>query len=189
MNVLRTRLTADDWVTAGLDALARAGPDAVAIEPIAAALGATKGSGYWHFASRATLLEAVLERWIAVATVNIIDDVNAQGGSPVARLERLLALVTDATITHPGVILTLSHQDPIVRSAVQVVTAQRVDFVAALLRGAGFNASEAERRAVLAYAAYVGYAQLAATVPDKLPSTKRARRALQRTMVNTLTAR
>ena len=184
----RARLTAEDWVHAGLDALANAGPDGVAIEPIATALGATKGSGYWHFSSRAAFLTAVLERWKTTGTDHVIDEIGAAGGSAPERLELLLNHVADATITYPGTILTLAHSDPLVRAAVQAVTGRRIDFVASLLSEAGFSPAEAKRRALLAYAAYVGYAQLAATVPTRLPPSKRARAALQRTMVQTLTA-
>ena len=41
------------WVEEGLRALAAGGPDAVRIEPLAQALGVTKGGFYWHFADRA----------------------------------------------------------------------------------------------------------------------------------------
>src|SRR5215207_10572201 len=52
---VRTRktLTRQDWAAAGLAALVEGGPDAVAVEPVATRLGATKGSGYWHFTDRA----------------------------------------------------------------------------------------------------------------------------------------
>ena len=59
----RESLTAADWTRAALSALARGGLPAVAVEPLAKELGATKGSFYWHFADRQALLEATLELW------------------------------------------------------------------------------------------------------------------------------
>src|SRR5437016_3886063 len=44
----RRTLTRADWIGAALDALARDGLRAVAVEPLAERLGATKGSFYWH---------------------------------------------------------------------------------------------------------------------------------------------
>src|SRR4051812_19567709 len=55
----------DDWLRAARLALHRGGPDAVRVEPLAAALGVTKGSFYWHFADRTALLEALLDEWEA----------------------------------------------------------------------------------------------------------------------------
>ena len=59
----RTPLTADDWSAAALAALERNGLAAVAVEPIAKTLGATKGSFYWHFTGRDDLIAAALELW------------------------------------------------------------------------------------------------------------------------------
>ncbi len=55
------RLDADAWIAAAFDALAEGGIDAVRVEPLATALGITKGSFYWHFADRRALLDAMLE--------------------------------------------------------------------------------------------------------------------------------
>src|ERR1700685_2803636 len=40
------------WVEEGLRALGDGGLDAVRIEPLAQAIGVTKGGVYWHFADR-----------------------------------------------------------------------------------------------------------------------------------------
>jgi hypothetical protein len=50
-------------------------------------------------------------------------------------------------------------------------------YVARLLREAGLTPARARRRAVLAYAAYLGHAQLVLTTPGVLPRSDRARRA------------
>ncbi|MFN7134821.1 MAG: TetR/AcrR family transcriptional regulator, partial [Myxococcales bacterium] len=71
------RLTREDWVEAALAALARGGVAAVAVEPLASELGATKGSFYWHFADRGELLKAVLERWVARDTDEVIAAMDA----------------------------------------------------------------------------------------------------------------
>ena len=74
---VRSRLSRDDWTAAALRALAAGGLAAVAIEPLAAALGATKGSGYWHFANRAALVSATLERWEHDNTAAVIAQVDS----------------------------------------------------------------------------------------------------------------
>ena len=51
------------WLGAGLEALRKGGVSEVRVERLAAALGITKGSFYWHFRDRGELLEAVLEHW------------------------------------------------------------------------------------------------------------------------------
>src|SRR6266571_6104260 len=57
------RLSVSDWMRAARLALLHSGPDGVRVEPLARALGVTKGSFYWHFRDRADLLEALLVEW------------------------------------------------------------------------------------------------------------------------------
>ena len=62
----------DDWTVAAVGALADGGLAAVAVEPLAARLGATKGSFYWHFASRDAFVAALRERWERTETEDVI---------------------------------------------------------------------------------------------------------------------
>lgn len=179
----RGRLTRDDWITAALGALSRGGPDAVAIEPVAAALGTTKGSGYWHFANRTALVEATMDAWLSARTGKVIEQVDSIGGSAVERLGRLLALVSTAVERAPGEAMIMSSTDPVVRQRMQAAVEQRVAYVAALLVERGLSRAAARSRAVLAYATFSGHAMLAATIPDLLPHTDQGRRRMHRHML------
>ena len=61
--VTRQRLSPDDWLKAGVDALARLGPEGLKAEPLARVLETTKGSFYWHFPDVPTYQKRVLEYW------------------------------------------------------------------------------------------------------------------------------
>ena len=45
----------------------------MSIEPLARSLGATKGSFYWHFANRETLVDAALLAWEAGETIEVAE--------------------------------------------------------------------------------------------------------------------
>lgn len=60
---MEDRRSRADWLRAARLALLHRGPEAVRVEPLARALGVTKGSFYWHFADRGELLEALLVEW------------------------------------------------------------------------------------------------------------------------------
>lgn len=62
MRMLR-QLGREDWVLAGLHALARDGEGGLRVEAVARGLGVTKGSFYWHFRDRAGWRQAVLSWW------------------------------------------------------------------------------------------------------------------------------
>jgi len=172
----RQRLTASDWAAAALEALGREGLDAVAVEPLAARLGATKGSFYWHFKDRESLVRAALDLWEQEQTEAVIGGLARLDGPA----ERLRALV-DLVLTHPGeeedpvVALSRDVRHPAVAAALERVTRRRIEYIAAQLRALGMPPSEAGRRAAVAYAAYVGWWQLRTLVPDVVPRGAAAR--------------
>jgi AcrR family transcriptional regulator len=90
MAVLRTPRTA--WIDAGLRALSAGGPDAVRVEPLARALGVTKGGFYWHFDDRDGLLDAMLDTWERMVIDDVIDRIEGDAGDARAKLRRLFAL-------------------------------------------------------------------------------------------------
>ncbi len=57
------RLTRDDWVSAGIEALEETGFLSVRADALARRLGVSRGSFYWHFADVAAFEQALVERW------------------------------------------------------------------------------------------------------------------------------
>ncbi|MEV6006156.1 TetR/AcrR family transcriptional regulator [Streptomyces sp. NPDC051976] len=165
----RKRLSADDWADAALAALAERGLAGVAVEPLAARLGTTKGSFYWHFANRDALVAAALARWEEVSTERIIEATEAAEPDPAARLGALLRGATAAAAETPLEVRLLAAADhPEVAAALARVTERRVGYLARLFELLGFAPPEARRRGVLAYTSYVGHAQLAHAVPGSV---------------------
>ena len=87
----RRRLTRDDWITAALAAIADGGLAAVGVEPLAARLGATQGSFYWHFENRDALLEAAIGRWEKETTTDVVAEITAAYDAPASQFRRLVA--------------------------------------------------------------------------------------------------
>lgn len=172
----KRRLTADDWAAAALAALGEGGLAAVAVEPLAARLGATKGSFYWHFANRDALVSAALARWERVNTEGVIAMVDAIA-DPAERLRTLFGTVigrVEQGETEMNLLATADH--PLVAPVLARVTERRIGYIAALFGELGFPPQTAHSRAVLAYSAYLGHAQLAHATPGVLPAGEGARR-------------
>jgi AcrR family transcriptional regulator len=186
---VRKRLTVGDWTSAALAALARGGIAAVAVEPIAASLGATKGSFYWHFAGRDALLEAALLEWERTDTDDVIRLVETEPDL-YRRLRRLLAVAL-GDAGRPGERVELALQPtadhPLVAPVLARVTARRLGYLADLFGELGFTPDEARQRSLLAYTAYLGHAQLAHATPNVAPAGD-ALPAYVDTVIATLTA-
>ena len=154
------RLSAEDWAQAALDMIAEQGVAAVAVEPLARRLGVTKGSFYWHFPSRDALLQAALERWEVVEQETVFGTLEAVT-DPRERLRALFRVVAHEVKSHiiySELLKALDH--PTVQPVIDRVSQRRLDYLTASFRQAGMGRSDAQHRARLAYAAYVGFLQL-----------------------------
>lgn len=152
----RTRLDPIAWTDAALRALAAGGIDAIAVEPIAAQLGATKGSFYWHFENRDALISAALQRWEEVATRQVITWLEATP-DPLTRLRRLALITTrspDEDRVEGAILFAPDHR--LVTPVVERVMQQRTAFVVDIFRALGYSKTVAQRRAQIMMAAYVG---------------------------------
>jgi AcrR family transcriptional regulator len=154
------RLSADDWAQAALDQIAEQGVASVAVEPLARRLGVTKGSFYWHFPSRDALLQAALERWEKVEQETVFGSLE-KVPDPRERLRALFQVVAHEATSHiiySELLKALDH--PAVAPVIGRVSQRRFDYLTASFRQAGLSRTEAQHRARLAYAAYVGFLQL-----------------------------
>jgi len=157
----KNRLSAADWEQAALESLADGGLPAVAVEAIARKLGVTKGSFYWHFATREALLQSALERWEAndekevLAPIEVVAD-------PRERVRELIRQVSHERPSHAVFAALLKSVDhPLIRPIIERVSQRRIGFVTQAFHQAGFDPATAANRARLAYSAYVGFVQLA----------------------------
>ena len=162
-------LTSSDWVEGALQLISEAGLRALTVEALAARLGVTKGSFYWHFKGRSELLAGALGRWEHRATTEAIAGLFA-----VTDARQRLILMLDAATQPPRsrslyAALAEAADDPIVRHVLRRVASSRIDFLETCYRELGLPASQAKAKAVLAYATYRGLLQLAHEAPAVLP--------------------
>lgn len=169
------RLTPDDWARAALDAIARGGLDAVAVEPIAAELGATKGSFYWHFKNRDALIEAALRRWEERRTEAVIELLEREP-DPARRLRLVLEGGFEFAPTDRAEVALLGNPGhPAALRAVRRVAERRIGYLADQLVALGWTPRDARDRAVLLSYVYVGHLQLAHLAPDVVDPAARER--------------
>jgi AcrR family transcriptional regulator len=174
----RQVLSPADWSRAAFRALARGGVEAVAIEPIAAELGATKGSFYWHFKNRDALIAATLEEWERRLTDTVIERLE-RSADPAERLRHLMAVSFEISPMDRAAELALlaCNDDDVVRRVVRRVVDRRVRYIADQLEALGWHPVPALDRAVLLSCLYVGYLQMAQVTPSLITKDARQRHA------------
>ena len=161
-----TQLSREAWVKAATNLIAQEGVQALAVEPLALALGVTKGSFYWHFQNRDELIHAALEAWEQDQSADVV---SRYGGiaDPRRRLRVLLfAAFEDVENGRFFAALAVSSEDPRVQPTLRRATERRLAFGVEAFQALGLSEGEARERALLAYAAYAGYFQLLRTTPE-----------------------
>ena len=165
----RRRLRREEWIEAGLEAIARGGLKAVAIEPLAARLGVTKGSFYAHFSNRDELVEAALNSWERSRSYTALQRF-AQIADPAERLrEMLISGIAFSLSGESSVHVSLLGEldDARARAVLARVTDSRLRLLARSYRELGFSPRRARYRAQLAYATYRGLLQMKREAPDR----------------------
>ncbi|MDB4985972.1 MAG: TetR family transcriptional regulator [Myxococcaceae bacterium] len=156
----KDRLVREAWTDAALTALGEQGLAGVAVEPLARTLKVTKGSFYWHFENRDALLQAVIEQWESQQTAALIQAVSAIADPR----ERLVQLVERAHRSARGRRLTralaAAAEHPIIGPRLRRVTERRLAYLAQCFAALGLDGRAAKHAARVAYAAFLGLAEL-----------------------------
>jgi AcrR family transcriptional regulator len=152
-------LTRQDWIDAALGALADGDVGAVAVDRLAKQLGATRGSFYWHFTDRAALVTAALEHWERENTTALIPALEAIA-DPVERLRVLFREVYEKPVDAVEIALACAGDQPLVGPVFARVTKARLDVLRRIFLDLGLPDADADDRAWLGYALYIGHHQL-----------------------------
>jgi AcrR family transcriptional regulator len=153
-----TRTPRASWIDEGLRALAAGGPDAVRIEPLARALGVTKGGFYWHFDDRRALLEEMLDTWERVSIDEVIERVEGEDGDARARLRRLFALAssTDELLKIDLAVRDWSRREQTVAERLRRADNRRMEYMRSLFGAFCPDEDDVEVRCMLAFSLWIG---------------------------------
>jgi AcrR family transcriptional regulator len=152
------QLSAKDWLDQGLRTLVQDGFTALKAEPLAKAMGVSRGSFYWHFADIGAFHAAILAHWRDIAAEQIIANLEASSkdDNPLALL---LRQAFGGKLALENAVRTWAALDPSARAAVQAIDRRRLSYVARLLKASGLPDDVARARAQILYWAFLGFAQ------------------------------
>ena len=151
------QLSARDWIDQGLRILANEGFSALKAEPLAKAMGVSRGSFYWHFVDVSAFHAAILKAWREVAAEAIIAHVEAASANE-DPLTVLLQRVFSEKLALERAVRSWAAFDAAAKAAVQAIDRRRLDYVERLIRGRGVADEIAAARAQILYWAFLGYA-------------------------------
>jgi AcrR family transcriptional regulator len=143
------------WTDQGLRTLEAHGHNALKAQPLAKALGVSRGSFYWHFADIGDFRLALSLRWRERMFEQIVEDVTRAGDDPLRRLlERILSEPSRLEIA----VRSWALVNPQAAKMVEDVDQHRVKFIKDLLGSMGCPPELARTRGQLFNWAYLGFA-------------------------------
>jgi AcrR family transcriptional regulator len=151
------QLSAQDWLDLGLRTLAQSGFTALKAEPLAKAMGVSRGSFYWHFADIGAYRAAILKHWREVAAERIIANLEATSKDDNPLL-LLLRATFSSKLALENAVRTWATLDPVARAAVQATDRRRLRYVEILFERSGVAPGVARSRAQIFYWAFLGFA-------------------------------
>jgi AcrR family transcriptional regulator len=159
------QLSARDWLDQGLKTLAKSGFTALKAEPLAKAMGVSRGSFYWHFADIGAFHAAILKHWREVAAEQIIANIEAASKDQ-NPLPLLLRRVFGERLALENAVRTWASVDPAARAAVQAIDQRRLSYVEKLLKQSGLPDDVARARAQILYWTFLGFARSDQSLPE-----------------------
>ncbi len=154
------RGSAELWLDAAYDLLVEGGVEAVKVMPLAARLGLSRTSFYWHFADREALLAGLVARWQSQNTANLIARAQAPAGSAAEAMLNVCDLwITPAQFDSrmEFAIRTWALTDARLAEVLRGVDEVRIQALTAMFETFFFAPLEARIRAQTVYLTQVGY--------------------------------
>lgn len=156
----RVSLRPETWVEAATQVLVDQGIDHVRVDVLAAQLGVTRGSFYWHFKDREDLLRQVLKAWRERATENVSAHLLKSADDPQLKLRDVISLPHRGRSAVRAARIELAirawaRRDAMAREAVDEADQHRLEFHEDIFRRLGFSEGEARQRAFILYSCEV----------------------------------
>lgn len=177
-------LNREAWLERALDVVSRVGGAKLRISSLAAAVGVTKGSFYWHFKNREDFVKQLIDYWHERYTLRVSDFLDGFEGTAGEKLEKLMEMVFVEQLTrHDLAIRAWAIQEPDLRARVRRTDDHRIGYLRMLFTGMGFNDDAADLRARV----FLGEAAWEAARFQRMSKEERIRKA--RDFFELLTAR
>ncbi len=156
----RPATTEEAWLTAAYEVLTSQGVEAVKIMPLAKRLGVSRTSFYWHFKDREALLEAMIRYWEDKNTGTLVARTKAYAENVFEAVFNLFDCWLDSELFDSRLDLAIrnwARSDPALQVRLDQADARRQQAMTDMLIRFGYDAEEAEVRALTMIYTQIGY--------------------------------
>lgn len=150
----------DLWLNAAYDLLIEGGVDAVKIMPLAKRLNLTRTGFYWYFKDIAELHRAMIQRWEAKNTGNLIEQCELEAASICESLFHLMDCWLVPTLFDARLDLAIrnwSRVDSDLQQRVKEADNRRIEAIARMFKRYGYSEEQADVSSLTVIYTQIGY--------------------------------
>jgi AcrR family transcriptional regulator len=150
----------DGWLEGAYESLVETGIDAVRIMPLAKRLSLSRTSFYWFFKDRAALLSALLDRWRAKNTANLIKQAESYAESISEAILNVFDCWLDSDLFDSKfefAVRSWAQQSAAVARELKAADAARLKALNSMFLRFGYDPLSADARARTLYLTQIGY--------------------------------
>ncbi len=150
----------EGWLEAAYESLVESGVGAVRIMPLSKRLGLSRTSFYWFFKDRDALLAALVDRWRAKNTGNLVKQAESYAESICEAILNVFDCWLDPTLFDSRfefAVRSWAHQSPEVAGEIAAADAARLKALADMFIRFGFDELAADVRSRAIYLTQIGY--------------------------------
>lgn len=162
----RRRGSKEIWLNAAYDLLISGGIEAVKVMILARHLDQTRTSFYWYFKDIAELHDAMIARWEAQNTGQLVGRCEMHAETICEALFNLMDCWLDPSLFDSTLDLAIrnwARTDPALQKRLDAADAQRIEAVEAMFRRFGYTREQAEVRGLTVIYTQIGYISMRVT--------------------------
>lgn len=159
------------WLNAAYEVLCDSGVEAVKIMPLAKQLDLTRTGFYWHFKDRDELLEAMVARWEAKNTGNLVAQTQAYAETICEAMFNLFDCWIDETLFDARLDLAIrnwARNDAALQERLDLADQTRTKAISAMFARFGYSAQQAEVRSRTVIYTQIGYIAMQVSEPKEI---------------------
>ena len=156
------------WLDAAYAMLIESGVEAVKVMSLASELNMSRTSFYWHFSNRDALLEALIQRWRARNTGNLIARTELYAETISEALFNLFDCWIDEGLFDARMDLAIrnwAHNAPELKAILDETDQERINALRSMFRRFDFTHEQSEVRARTVYYTQIGYISMMVEEP------------------------
>lgn len=153
--------TKEDWIKLGYKQFSEKGISGIVVENMAKKLKVNKSSFYWHFSTKKSFIQSIINFWETESTSKIIMLVN-NAKSPKDKLEKLIELsfLKDNEIDFFFYLKKYAKPNTELATVIENLDKQRISFTAEILQQLGFTVMESKIKSSIFYKYLIGYHEM-----------------------------